>query len=1125
MKEASPKGIVPPSSKESEMMVLGCMLTSINSLNVAADSLNSYDFYYTEHQTIFDILKTAYKQDKPADVHLVCEELKRQDKLSAVGGVSYVTTLAQYAGTSAYTEEYVEVVRNKATLRRMIHVAQEIEKSALQNPPDVSLVLDEAQQKLFNIGQAVNPMGGVLVKDILTGVKASSKIPYLKELQQKQETFQTKGPDDSGITGIPTHFIDLDKMINGMGPSNLMILAARPAMGKCVTGDTLILDPSTGALRCIKDLVSTKSGYVTTLDKNLGLKTAKPSAYVADGIKPTFKIKTALGKELEATAVHPLLTIKGWKRLEELKTGEPIAVPRSLPYFGTNQWPEHKVKALAYFIAHGSLTESSPAFTNVHSNMVADFTKALYAFGNVHIRKDTHSRRAPTYIVSLDRSPLKELKDRFSQALLDLSKARKRSVHEILKRMGFCVTNVYHWAAAQSLPSGNLSLSLEAEFPELPSLSKATRENPVTSWLTSVGWDRKEAHQKTLPDAVFELTKENLALLLNRLFSCDGTAYVASRGGRPFPGIAYSSVSKTLIYQVQHILLRFGILAKIRSKKTTCKGEVFSSFELEISGKSDLIRFCQDIGIYGKEVAVSEVIETALSSPIDWTTETLPLEVWDLIRQKKGQRDWVSLFKAKGLKAPSNIQDDTRSIHRETLAKIAKALDDQDLKDLANSDIYWDRITSIEPTGEKEVFDLSVKDTHNFVANDILVHNTSLAINIAENICFKNEVPVGVFSLEMTAEQLLHRIICSQAEVESEKIKTGSLNGIEFQRVVAAVNAMQRGVMVIDDQPGLKITDLRARARRMKESHGIQFLVIDYLQLLSGSGLSKSAENRQNEISEISRMLKTLARELDLPILCLSQLSRKVEERQGHRPMMSDLRESGCLTGDAEIRDAHTGKIYTIRELAERKEQTPIFVHGVDDNLTVGPHKMLRAFYSGKKEVYELKTRSGRSLKASANHPFLKLEGWTRLDQLSKGTRIALPMLSTQLETELSEKLALFTSEVYWDEIVSIEKRGVEDVYDATVEHVHNFVANDIIVHNSIEQDSDIVMFLLRREYYDPYDKPGMAELIVAKNRHGSVGSVNLTFRKELAQFANYSGIPNSKIDDNQEAFSAFSPG
>jgi replicative DNA helicase len=243
-------------------------------------------------------------------------------------------------------------------------------------------------------------------------------------------------------------------------------------------------------------------------------------------------------------------------------------------------------------------------------------------------------------------------------------------------------------------------------------------------------------------------------------------------------------------------------------------------------------------------------------------------------------------------------------------------------------------------------------------------------LGICESICFKNQIPVGIFSLEMSAEQLLHRMICSRSEVESEKIQTGSLSGAEYQRIVSAVHDMQKYTMVIDDQPGLKITDLRARARRMKETHKIGFLMIDYLQLITGSGTMRSMENRQVEISEISRMLKTLARELNIPVLCLSQLSRRVEERQGHRPMMSDLRESG-----------------------------------------------------------------------------------------------------------------------------------------------------------SIEQDSDVVLFLLRREYYDPYDKPGQAEIIVAKNRHGPVGSVQLTYRKELAQFANYTPIGQDAAKASAKAFSAFSPG
>lgn len=468
MSENNIKVRVAPHSKESEMMVLGCMLTSINSLNIAADGLDDSDFYFTEHKIIFQVLKTAYKKDKPADIHLVAEELKRQEKLQAIGGVAYLTTLAQYAGTSAFIEEYIELIHDKSLLRKMIGAAQIVEKKALEEPDNVPSVLDEAQQLFFKISQSANSSIGVLMSDILTGVKAESTQPYLKELQERQEKFQQRGPEDLGITGIPTHFVDFDKMINGLNNSNLMILAARPAMGK-----------------------------------------------------------------------------------------------------------------------------------------------------------------------------------------------------------------------------------------------------------------------------------------------------------------------------------------------------------------------------------------------------------------------------------------------------------------------------------------------------------TSLALNIAENVCFKSGIPVGIFSLEMTAEQLVHRIVCSQAEVESDKIKTGSLNGKEFQSIVACVSEMQKHVMVIDDQPGLKVTDLRARARRMKETHGVGFIIIDYLQLLSGSGNNRNSENRQGEISEISRMLKNLARELNVPILCLSQLSRKVEERQGHRPVMSDLRESG-----------------------------------------------------------------------------------------------------------------------------------------------------------SIEQDSDIVMFLLRREYYDPNDKPGMAELIVAKNRHGAIGNINLTFRKEYAQFANYTPM---RFDPNAQ--------
>lgn len=471
--------MIPPHSSDSERILLGCMLTSVHSLNIAADQLNAEDFYNKQHQEIFSVLSDAFSKDQPMDVHLAAQELKRTKKLKEIGGVNYLTELAQYAGTSAHIEGYCKIIKDKAILRRMIEAAKQVQIKAGDEPDDVGKALDEAQNSFFSISQSNANRFGIELREIFDGHYSDEKTPFLKELQQRQERFIELGPKANVISGMTTHFVDLDKLIGGLGRSHLLILAARPAMGK-----------------------------------------------------------------------------------------------------------------------------------------------------------------------------------------------------------------------------------------------------------------------------------------------------------------------------------------------------------------------------------------------------------------------------------------------------------------------------------------------------------TGLALNLAENLCFKSGRPVGFFSLEMTADQIAHRIICSQAEVESEKITSGSLNGNEYQNVVAAIGRMQEHKMIIDDQPGLSISDLRARARRMVESYGVEAIFIDYLQLIMGSG-SRSNESRQVEISEISRMLKVLARELNIPIVCLSQLSRKVEERHNHRPMLSDLRESG-----------------------------------------------------------------------------------------------------------------------------------------------------------SIEQDADIVMFLLRRDYYDPLDKPGMAEVIVAKNRHGPVGSAHLTLRKEISQFTNF--IAEEQIDsaemEDLSAFEAFSP-
>ena len=174
---------------------------------------------------------------------------------------------------------------------------------------------------------------------------------------------------------------------------------------------------------------------------------------------------------------------------------------------------------------------------------------------------------------------------------------------------------------------------------------------------------------------------------------------------------------------------------------------------------------------------------------------------------------------------------------------------------------------------------------------------TALALNIAEHIASRGEA-VGVFSLEMSAGQLVQRVLASRSGVDGERMRRNALRSSEFRALCAACDEQRSAPMFIDDTPGLTLLQLRAKARRMKQQHGLNAIVIDYLQLMTSG---HRTESRQQEVSEISRGVKALARELDVPVLCLSQLNRAAEQREGHRPRMSDLRESGSIEQDADV--------------------------------------------------------------------------------------------------------------------------------------------------------------------------------------------------------------------------------
>lgn len=196
--------------------------------------------------------------------------------------------------------------------------------------------------------------------------------------------------------------------------------------------------------------------------------------------------------------------------------------------------------------------------------------------------------------------------------------------------------------------------------------------------------------------------------------------------------------------------------------------------------------------------------------------------------------------------------------------------------------------------------------TAGFQRNDLIivaarpsVGKTAFALNIAQNVAVKARENVAIFSLEMGAEQLVMRMLCAEGNIDAQVLRTGALTAEDWSKLTIAMGTLSNAGIYIDDTPGIRVNEIRAKCRRLAQEKGLGMVVIDYLQLIQGSG--RRGENRQQEVSEISRSLKALARELHVPVIALSQLSRGVEQRQDKRPMMSDIRESGSIEQDADI--------------------------------------------------------------------------------------------------------------------------------------------------------------------------------------------------------------------------------
>ncbi|QSV56534.1 MAG: replicative DNA helicase [Dolichospermum sp. UKL201] len=1206
---------VPPQNIEAEEAILGGILLDPEAIGRVSDRLVPEAFYISAHTTIYQAALRLHTQQKPTDLLSITSWLTDNDQLTQIGGRNKLATLVDRTVSAVNIDALAGLVMEKYLRRQLIKAGNEIVHLGFETETELPIVLDNAEQKVFNVTQQKTQSGLVHIGDTLIN------------------TFQDIETRHQGIAlpGIPCGFYDLDAMTSGFQRSDLIIVAGRPSMGKCLSHDSEIV-LADGQIATIEELYQQRQGSLLTLNDDWKFTFTQPSAFVDDGIKPVFRVTTRLGRVIETTITHPFLTIKGWQRLKNLQVGNKIAIPRKIDVFGTETIRECEVKLLA------------------------------------------------------------------------------------------------------------------------DSLEKS--------------------ETKTIPNIVFKLEKSQLSLFLNRLFATDGWATLLNSGQSQ---LGYCTVSEKLARQIQHLLLRFGIIAALKKRSVKYNNTRRPAWQLDITDVISIKNFIAEIGIFGKEAALAKVTEAISQKRYQTNRDLIPVEIWEQIAVAKGSETWSSLAQRAGIKSYTNIHVGKRALKRERLWILATALDNLPLQQLANSDVYWDEIISIESVGNKQVYDLTIPETHNFIANDICVHNTAFCLNLAHNIAAGYKLPVAVFSLEMSKEQLVQRLLASEAGIESSYLRSGRISQTQWEPLSRAIDKLSDTPIFIDDTSNITVTQMRSQARRLQaEQNGnLGLIVIDYLQLMEGAG-----DNRVQELSRITRSLKGLARELSVPIIALSQLSRGVEARTNKRPMLSDLRESGCLAGDTLVTLADSGIQIPIKELVGKFG----FAVWALNEKTMQLEKAIvsNAFSTGMKSVFTLKTRLGRKIKATGNHKFLTIHGWKRLDELSPKQHLCLPrclpstgeqtmayaevallghligdgctlpshaiqyttreidlaenvaflarelfgdaivprisperrwyqvylsaaqrlthgvrnpiakwldslgvfglrsyekfvpqdlflqsqdviacflrhlwctdgsiklvagtsprpiayysssserlafdvqtlllrlginaklkmipqpgkgrnqyhatitgkpdlelfiqkvgavgkyklgslqeisehlencihntnrdvipkevwktyvvpamqtigMTTREIQSRMeksycgstlykanlsreralkvanivksSELLALAKSDVYWDEIVSIIPDGEEEVFDLTVPHLHNFVANNIIVHNSIEQDADIVMMLYRDEYYSP-DTPdrGIAEVHLAKHRNGPTGTIKLLFDPQFTKFKN----------------------
>jgi replicative DNA helicase len=300
------------------------------------------------------------------------------------------------------------------------------------------------------------------------------------------------------------------------------------------------------------------------------------------------------------------------------------------------------------------------------------------------------------------------------------------------------------------------------------------------------------------------------------------------------------------------------------------------------------------------------------------------------------------------------------------------------------------KLSAIRPIDSVPVRCIEVdNEAHQYLAGDSMIptHNSTWGLDIARSAAIRHKMTTVLFSLEMGRTEITMRLLSAEASIQLQNMRKGTMRDEDWTRLARTMGEVSDAPLFIDDSPNMSLMEIRAKCRRLKQRHNLRLVIIDYLQLMSSG---KRVESRQQEVSEFSRALKLLAKELEVPVIAISQLNRGSEQRTDKRPQMSDLRESGCLTADVRVLRADTGAETSMGELYA-EGATDVLVWALDDSLRYVQRHLTHVFPTGVKPVFRMTLASGKTIRATENHPLLTYDGWTPLGDLRMGSRVAVP--------------------------------------------------------------------------------------------------------------------------------------